>query len=111
MIHQPFRHLTEVIPHISSFLRLLVLCLVRHTLLFIYFFRELISFIGFLDRCHTSVFIALNKLCTNKCFDPFPNDKFLDISKPVDFAGDNSKFDENGRKFSKWVENTVVTCL
>ena len=24
-----------------------------------------------------------------------------------EFADDNFKFDENGRKFSKWVENTV----
>ena len=24
-----------------------------------------------------------------------------------EFAGDNFKFDENGRRFSKWVENTV----
>ena len=35
---------------------------------------------------------------------PFPNDKFLDSSK---FA-DNFKFDENGRKLSKRVENTVA---
>ena len=34
-------------------------------------------------------------------FNPFPNDK---LKK---FADDNFKFDENGRKFSKWVENTV----
>ena len=30
--------------------------LVRHTLLIVYFFKELISFIGYLDKCHTSVF-------------------------------------------------------
>ena len=24
-----------------------------------------------------------------------------------EFADNNSKFDENGRKFSKWLENTV----
>ena len=24
-----------------------------------------------------------------------------------EFPNDNSKFDDNGRKFSKWVENTV----
>ena len=39
-----------------------------------------------------------------QCFNPFPNDKFW--NRP------NSKklqttFDENDRKFSKWVENTV----
>ena len=27
--------------------------------------------------------------------------------KPKEFADDNSKFEENGRKFSKRVENTV----
>ena len=34
-------------------------------------------------------------------------DKFLDSSKPTEFAEDNFKFDENNRKFSKWVENTL----
>ena len=34
---------------------------------------------------------------------PFPNDK----PKPKEFADNNSKFGENGRKFSKRVENTV----
>ena len=33
--------------------------LVCHTLLIVYFFKELISFIGSLDKCHTSVFNAL----------------------------------------------------
>ena len=33
--------------------------LVRHTLLIVYFFKELISFIGSLDKCHTSVFNVL----------------------------------------------------
>ena len=37
---------------------------------------------------------------------PFPNDKIL-TSKQKDFAEDNFKFDENGRKFFEWVENTV----
>ena len=31
----------------------------------------------------------------------------MDSSKPKEFADDNFKFDENGRKLSKWVENTV----
>ena len=30
-----------------------------------------------------------------------------DSSKQKKFADDNLKFDENGRKVSKWVENTV----
>ena len=37
----------------------------------------------------------------------FRNDKFLDSSKPKDFADKNFKFDENGEKFTKSVENTV----
>ena len=32
---------------------------VCHTLLIVYFFKELISFINSLDKCHTSVFNAL----------------------------------------------------
>ena len=31
----------------------------------------------------------------------------LDSAKLKEFADDNFKFDENGRKLSKWVENTV----
>ena len=38
---------------------------------------------------------------------PFPYDKFLDSSELKDFADDNFKFEENGRNFSKRVENTV----
>ena len=34
--------------------------------------------------------------------------QILDSSKLKEFADDNFKFDENGRKFSKRVENTVV---
>ena len=33
--------------------------------------------------------------------------QLLDSSKLKEFADDNSKFDENGRKLSKRVENTV----
>ena len=36
-------------------------------------------------------------------FDPFPND----CSKLKEFADNNFKFNENGRKLSKRVENTV----
>ena len=36
-----------------------------------------------------------------------PNDKFLDWSKLKGFAEDDFKFDENGRKFFKRVENNV----
>ena len=38
---------------------------------------------------------------------PFPERQILDFSKLKDSADDKIKFDENGRKFSKWVENIV----
>ena len=38
---------------------------------------------------------------------PFPKRQILHSSKLKVFADDNSKFDENGRKFLKRVENTV----
>ena len=38
---------------------------------------------------------------------PFPKQQILDSSKLKEFADDYSMFDENGRKFSKRVENTV----
>ena len=38
---------------------------------------------------------------------PLPDDKILDWSKLKQFADDNFKFNENSRKFSKRVENTV----
>ena len=38
---------------------------------------------------------------------PLPNDKILDSSKLKEFADVNFNFDENGRKVSIWVENTV----
>ena len=40
-------------------------------------------------------------------FNPLPDNKILDRSKSKQSADDNFKFDENSRKFSKWVENTV----
>ena len=36
-----------------------------------------------------------------------PNNKFLNLSKLKEVADDNFIFDENCRKFSKWVENIV----
>ena len=38
---------------------------------------------------------------------PFPNDNIFDSSKLREFADDNFKFDENVKKLSEWVENTV----
>ena len=37
---------------------------------------------------------------------PFPKRQFLDSPKLKEFADDNVKFDQNGKKFFKWVENT-----
>ena len=39
--------------------------------------------------------------------EPFPNQQILNSSKLQEFADDNFKSNENGRKFSKWLENTV----
>ena len=37
----------------------------------------------------------------------FPKGRILDSFKLKEFAEDNFKFDLNGRKLSKWVENAV----
>ena len=37
---------------------------------------------------------------------PFKHDKFYSSKLKKEFADDNFKFDKDGRKFSKWVENT-----
>ena len=50
--------------------------------------------------------IASIKLNWNP-INPLPDVKFLDSSKLKKFADDNFKFDENGRKLSERVENTV----
>ena len=39
--------------------------------------------------------------------EPFPKQQILDSSKLKQFADDNFKFYENGRKFSESTENTV----
>ena len=38
---------------------------------------------------------------------PFPKPQISNASKLKEFADDNFKLNENGRKFPKWVENTV----
>ena len=38
---------------------------------------------------------------------PFPKQQILDSYKLTEFADNNFKFDENGRTFLKWVENTM----
>ena len=40
-------------------------------------------------------------------FIPFPKQQNLDNSKLKELADDNFKFDGNGRKLSKRIENTV----
>ena len=40
-------------------------------------------------------------------FNPFPKKQISDCSKLKEFAGNNSKFDENNKKCSKQGENTV----
>ena len=42
-----------------------------------------------------------------KCILTLPKRQIYDCSKLKEFADDNSEFDENGRKLSKRVENTV----
>ena len=42
---------------------------------------------------------------------PFPKWQILDFSKLKEFADDNFEFDQNGRKFFQWVENTVEKLL
>ena len=44
---------------------------------------------------------------SGKTHNPLPNDKVLDSSKLKEFADDNFELDENGRKFSKRVENAM----
>ena len=39
-------------------------------------------------------------------FNLLPDNNFLDSCKLKEFADDNFKFDKNGRKLSKWLENT-----
>ena len=48
-----------------------------------------------------------NILFITSCVNPCPNDKILDRSKLKKFTDDNFKFDDDGRKLSKRVENTV----
>ena len=47
-----------------------------------------------------------NNLPVHLRFNPLPDDN-LDSSKLKEVADDSFKLDENGKKLSKWVENTV----
>ena len=44
---------------------------------------------------------------TKPCSLPFPERQIIDSSKLKKFADNDFKFDENGRKFFKRLENTV----
>ena len=49
----------------------------------------------------------MNRPRWEKSLKAFPKRQISDSSKLVDIADDNLNFDENGRKFSKRVENHV----
>ena len=50
---------------------------------------------------------GINPVPMTFIYQPFPKQQILNSSKLKKSADDNSKFDENSRKFSKRVENTV----
>ena len=59
-----------------------------------------------------NVFLKLFLQCVKKSIhggkhQPFPKPQILDSSKVKASADDNIKFNENGRKFAEWVENTM----
>ena len=56
---------------------------------------------------HRTSFWLINQVEVKPIIQPFTRRQILDSSKLKEFADDIFKFDENGRKFSKWVENTV----
>ena len=56
---------------------------------------------------NSSFLPRIKNVTENSYFNLFPNDKILDSSKLKEFAHDSFKLDENSRKFSKRVENTV----
>ena len=60
---------------------------------------------GIIVRVVKSRYCAVKGFKT--CFNPLPDHKILDRSKLKQSSDDNFKFDENSRKFSKRVENTV----
>ena len=66
--------------------------------------ESIIGVLGVSNK-HSDTTESLQKMSTY--FNPFPNHKFFNFSKPTEFADDNFEFDENGIKFYKKVENTV----
>ena len=55
----------------------------------------------------STLFCRMQMLSIWTRLNPLPDDKFKYSSKLKEFADDNFRFDQNGRKLSKWVENTV----
>ena len=53
------------------------------------------------------VVLEFNSILHNRKYEPFPRRQFFYSSKLKALAEDNFKFDENGKKFSKQVENSV----
>ena len=60
-----------------------------------------------IDLLVTSIFSFQKEFSVYSLFNPLPDDKILDRSNLKQSAENNFKFDENSRKFSKWVENTA----
>ena len=56
--------------------------------------------------CHLELLVAISGTFSGH-INPLPDNKILDWSKLKQFADNNFKFDENERKLSKQVENTV----
>ena len=57
-------------------------------------------------KSHSIEFVLSESLMVNTGY-PITRRQILDSTKLKEFADDNFKFDENGKKLSKWVENTV----
>ena len=57
--------------------------------------------------CHLAKFQVSQNGITLRFEQPFPIRQILGSSKLTELAGSNFKFDENGRRFTKWVENNV----
>ena len=71
-------------------------------------FKELKTFCKHDPRPVTSIFFfSYGEQNRSRVVYHFPKRQILDASKLKEFADENFKFDENGRKFSKRVKNTV----
>ena len=56
---------------------------------------------------YSHIITAQEHICSRRMRLTLSQKTILDSTKLKEFADDNFKFDENGRKFLKWVENTV----